>query len=202
MTVMLAGPKVGEQWEKMGNWTQGEKRGRGAMGVECTLAVNESRAEQAAGVKGWKRYLHDGKVPAQEAELLVVVPLLEGNGFSRGLAGFRTGLPGFRMGLPGFRMGSPGGLEPARGGGRCTGTALAWPPSAAASGAPPARCRAHARWRSSPPPPPPTATAAPTRPRTTPTPAPAVRPPFARDSCQTPFVIMCSKPGGHAKKAG
>eukprot|EP00959_Pyramimonas_sp_CCMP1952_P177692 3713895-Pyramimonas_sp.AAC.1 len=25
---MLAGPKVGEQWEPVRNWTQGEKRGR------------------------------------------------------------------------------------------------------------------------------------------------------------------------------
>eukprot|EP00959_Pyramimonas_sp_CCMP1952_P036489 763702-Pyramimonas_sp.AAC.1 len=36
---MLAGPKVGERWEQVGSWTQGEKRGRGAMGVESTLAV-------------------------------------------------------------------------------------------------------------------------------------------------------------------
>eukprot|EP00959_Pyramimonas_sp_CCMP1952_P060437 1262567-Pyramimonas_sp.AAC.2 len=34
-----SGRKWGEQWEKVGNWTQGEKRGRGAMGVESTLAV-------------------------------------------------------------------------------------------------------------------------------------------------------------------
>eukprot|EP00976_Prorocentrum_cordatum_P097647 1191077-Prorocentrum_minimum.AAC.6 len=39
---MLAGPKRGGQWEKVGNWTQGEKRGRGAMGVECTLALQYS----------------------------------------------------------------------------------------------------------------------------------------------------------------
>ena len=26
----------GEEREKVGNWTQGEKRGRGATGVECT----------------------------------------------------------------------------------------------------------------------------------------------------------------------
>eukprot|EP00976_Prorocentrum_cordatum_P106562 1194477-Prorocentrum_minimum.AAC.3 len=38
----LSGPR-GEQWEKVGNWTQGEKRGRGAMGVECTLAVIGTR---------------------------------------------------------------------------------------------------------------------------------------------------------------
>eukprot|EP00959_Pyramimonas_sp_CCMP1952_P282724 5909398-Pyramimonas_sp.AAC.1 len=37
--VMLAGPKVGERWEKVGNWTQGEKKGREAMGVERTRAV-------------------------------------------------------------------------------------------------------------------------------------------------------------------
>eukprot|EP00959_Pyramimonas_sp_CCMP1952_P245137 5123469-Pyramimonas_sp.AAC.1 len=36
---MLAGPKVGERWEQVGSWTQGEKRKRGAMGVESTLAV-------------------------------------------------------------------------------------------------------------------------------------------------------------------
>eukprot|EP00959_Pyramimonas_sp_CCMP1952_P402607 8436641-Pyramimonas_sp.AAC.2 len=29
----------GEQCEKAGNWTRGEKRGRGAMGVKRTLAV-------------------------------------------------------------------------------------------------------------------------------------------------------------------
>eukprot|EP00959_Pyramimonas_sp_CCMP1952_P342937 7184318-Pyramimonas_sp.AAC.1 len=29
----------GERWEKAGSWTQAEKGGRGAMGVECTLAV-------------------------------------------------------------------------------------------------------------------------------------------------------------------
>eukprot|EP00976_Prorocentrum_cordatum_P023376 476100-Prorocentrum_minimum.AAC.1 len=29
----------GEKREKVGNWTQGEKRGRGARGVDCTLAV-------------------------------------------------------------------------------------------------------------------------------------------------------------------
>eukprot|EP00976_Prorocentrum_cordatum_P046415 938342-Prorocentrum_minimum.AAC.5 len=34
-----SGPKRGEQREKVGNWTQGEKRGRGPMGVECSLAV-------------------------------------------------------------------------------------------------------------------------------------------------------------------
>eukprot|EP00959_Pyramimonas_sp_CCMP1952_P352794 7391533-Pyramimonas_sp.AAC.1 len=28
-----------EQWEKVGNWTQGEKRGSETRGVECTLAV-------------------------------------------------------------------------------------------------------------------------------------------------------------------
>eukprot|EP00976_Prorocentrum_cordatum_P001097 22426-Prorocentrum_minimum.AAC.1 len=28
LRVMLAGPKRGEQWEKVGNWTPGEKRGR------------------------------------------------------------------------------------------------------------------------------------------------------------------------------
>eukprot|EP00976_Prorocentrum_cordatum_P101771 1192782-Prorocentrum_minimum.AAC.5 len=37
------GPR-GKQWEKVGNRTQGEKRGRGAMGVECTLAVIGTRA--------------------------------------------------------------------------------------------------------------------------------------------------------------
>eukprot|EP00959_Pyramimonas_sp_CCMP1952_P293993 6148549-Pyramimonas_sp.AAC.1 len=31
LRVMLAGPKVGERREKVGNWSQGEKRGRGAM---------------------------------------------------------------------------------------------------------------------------------------------------------------------------
>eukprot|EP00976_Prorocentrum_cordatum_P090554 1188172-Prorocentrum_minimum.AAC.4 len=30
---MLAGPKVGERWEKVGNWTQGEKGGRVSGGV-------------------------------------------------------------------------------------------------------------------------------------------------------------------------
>eukprot|EP00959_Pyramimonas_sp_CCMP1952_P454660 9470252-Pyramimonas_sp.AAC.1 len=35
---MLAGPK-GKAVEKVGNRTQGEKRGWGAMGVECTLTV-------------------------------------------------------------------------------------------------------------------------------------------------------------------
>eukprot|EP00976_Prorocentrum_cordatum_P066149 1178193-Prorocentrum_minimum.AAC.2 len=28
-----------ERWENVGNWTQGEKRGRGVMGVESALAV-------------------------------------------------------------------------------------------------------------------------------------------------------------------
>eukprot|EP00976_Prorocentrum_cordatum_P103447 1193472-Prorocentrum_minimum.AAC.2 len=36
---MLAGPKRGEQWAKVGNWTKGEKRGGETRGVECTLAL-------------------------------------------------------------------------------------------------------------------------------------------------------------------
>eukprot|EP00976_Prorocentrum_cordatum_P031535 641369-Prorocentrum_minimum.AAC.4 len=40
LRAMLAGPKVGEQWEKVGNWTQGVRHGEGERwGVESTLAV-------------------------------------------------------------------------------------------------------------------------------------------------------------------
>eukprot|EP00959_Pyramimonas_sp_CCMP1952_P052983 1108478-Pyramimonas_sp.AAC.1 len=35
----IQAPRRGEQWEKVGNWTQGEKRERETRGVECTLVV-------------------------------------------------------------------------------------------------------------------------------------------------------------------
>eukprot|EP00976_Prorocentrum_cordatum_P060226 1175811-Prorocentrum_minimum.AAC.1 len=39
----LAGPKVGEQWEKAGNWTQGDKRGRvaGVLSAPLPLLAQE-----------------------------------------------------------------------------------------------------------------------------------------------------------------
>eukprot|EP00976_Prorocentrum_cordatum_P098351 1191361-Prorocentrum_minimum.AAC.2 len=38
LCVVRAGPR-GEQWEKVGNWTQGERRRREIRGVESTLAI-------------------------------------------------------------------------------------------------------------------------------------------------------------------
>eukprot|EP00976_Prorocentrum_cordatum_P113874 1195765-Prorocentrum_minimum.AAC.10 len=43
----------GEQREKVGNWAQGEKRGRGAMGVESTLAVIGTGGPAAALAGQW-----------------------------------------------------------------------------------------------------------------------------------------------------
>eukprot|EP00976_Prorocentrum_cordatum_P013819 276022-Prorocentrum_minimum.AAC.8 len=44
---MLAGPKVGEQWEKVGNLTQGEKRGRLSLG---TVRVSLLGSDNSQGV--------------------------------------------------------------------------------------------------------------------------------------------------------
>eukprot|EP00976_Prorocentrum_cordatum_P063264 1177027-Prorocentrum_minimum.AAC.2 len=38
---MLAGPKVGERWEKVGKWTQGEKRGRVGGVLSAPLPVRQ-----------------------------------------------------------------------------------------------------------------------------------------------------------------
>eukprot|EP00959_Pyramimonas_sp_CCMP1952_P128712 2691695-Pyramimonas_sp.AAC.1 len=51
--LILTNTDGGEQREKVGNWAQGEKRGRGAMGVESTLAVIGTGGPAAALAGQW-----------------------------------------------------------------------------------------------------------------------------------------------------